>query len=130
MLHIYVFYITCLLGAISTVLFHRQEQPRCRPGPPMAAFDVDVAVTVDDNDNDKDNDNSSFAPCPPSLAAALLSASFHTASSDVMPASMSLHRHCFAAILAALAMNCPCCVAVASPLLAARGKKIRETKNN
>ena len=92
----------------------------------MAAFDVDIAVAVNDNDND--DDNSSFAPCPPSLAAALLSTSFHTASSNVMPAS--LHHHCFAAILASLAMNCPCCIAIASPLLAARGKKIRETKNN
>jgi len=50
------------------------------------------------------------------------------ASSNVMPAS--LHHHCFAAILASLAMNCPCCIAIALPLLAARGKKIRETKNN
>ena len=75
----------------------------------MAAIAIDVAV-----DNNDDDDDPSFAPCPPSLAAALLSASFHTALSGVTPA-LSLH-HCFAVILAALAtqasMLCRCCVTI------------------
>ncbi len=89
------------LGAISTAIFPRQEQPRHRPGPLMAA----VAFNVTINDNN-DNDNLSFAPCPP---LALLSTSFHTASSGIMP--VSLRRHCFAVILAALATQASllCC---------------------
>ncbi len=75
----------------------------------MAAIAVDIAV----DDNDEDNDPS-FAPCPPSLAAALLSTSFHTASSGITPASP--RRHCFAVILAALATQASllrrCCVAI------------------
>jgi hypothetical protein len=62
----------------------------------MAAVAVNVA-----NDNNDDNDDPSFAPCPPSLAAALFSASFYTALSCVTPASSRCH--CFAVIFAALA---------------------------
>jgi hypothetical protein len=75
----------------------------------MAAVAVDVPI--DDNDDD---DNPSFAPCPPSLAATLLSTSFHMASSGITPAL--LRHHCFAVILAALAMQvsllCCCCITI------------------
>ncbi len=59
-----------------------------------------------------------FCPLPPSLAAALLSASFHTASSGVMPALS--HCHCFAIIIAALTMQasllrCHCVALLAAP---------------
>jgi hypothetical protein len=80
-----------------------------RPGPLTATIAVNVAI-----DNNDDNDDPSFAPCPPSLAVALLSASFHTASSGVTP--VLLHHHCFAISLAALAMQasllCCCCITI------------------
>jgi hypothetical protein len=104
-----VFYTTRPLGAISAAVFPRQDQLHCRLGPPTAAVAVDVAVAVAvDNNNGNDGNDPFFPPCLPSLTAALLSASFHTASSDITPASSCCH--CFAAIIAS--MLCCHCVAI------------------
>jgi hypothetical protein len=72
----------------------------------MAAVAVNVAVGNNNNDYDP-----SFAPCPSSLTATLLSTIFHMASSGVTQASS--HCHYFAVILAALAtqaslLRCRC----------------------